>query len=716
MSGTNDRRRFSEDVNEDQTRHIKNRPLEERRNAFLSGLDKTSGEAWLNSVFALEEFQQNFMDYVIDSSDSNLSVDYVIEAFTSSENVVLKNDYTIRKNIIAQIYDAGGFCANVFGPGKLIIDSDGEEFYFKAGSPDEPVSKFFTEVVVAGSDLFINVCGYASSTNVYFSRVSSSSDDEEYHIYLDAERGGLIYLKYEYGYIPPFAEDDDTHIKKEYWLTNISIEDIIALVNFKAGNGIEISDANVISVKLKPKGGLKFEEDELTGDFEISIDEVTEEVVETVQKLAEDLESQIICNFDMPNISNVYDFADQSVSHIDHQNGSGLLYQAFTVPINNKVKVYDPDNPDEVTTLLSVMAKNSYSSKVMFAIYVYNGDYTDYVCDTGWVSINAGMNHFPIRIKNPNIEELRSDCVYYASILLRQHTQATGLLLAGCPSYGTDNNLNTLPKMTVVTQNIPSDIIDPSNENDMIGLHTDGDNYIVGPWCDRYNEHSNVPRFFLMIRNGTYVPPEPGPGPGPGPGPEPSDEDPFSEDAIVVNPDELLSTMPVSEVFSPSFAFGQYNIYFQQVKPIRDCVVASWTVYDIHPNDRGYWGSPIGGGVYSSNFDAIIGANSNVDYSVEDLGEYKDGSGIYMHRYTPRSPLELTANEVYYFGAGYAENGNANDRFVTFAILVSQKTLAMFEAGTNISQWANYTRTNDFSPAPCIKITLTNGKEYILCK
>lgn len=261
------------------------------------------------------------------------------------------------------------------------------------------------------------------------------------------------------------------------------------------GDGLEFS-GNHIQVKLGE--GLKF--DENAGVKAITIDSQVEEVVESVQKMENDLDSKLTTNFPMPQIDNVYDFANDSISTIS--NGAGLICQAFTVPINNPIRLATQDNP--AGTLFGVYAKQGFTPKIMLALYVYDWTHTDYVADTGPIQIAAGRNEFPIKHINPNITELKSDCVYYAAIYIPAEARAqNGLSLAGCPSYAAASFINAIPRFTVRTENITGinmndpdaglNILDPQNP----------DNYIWGPWTDSYNEQPTVPRFFMQIRNGT---------------------------------------------------------------------------------------------------------------------------------------------------------------------------------------------------------------------
>ena len=275
---------------------------------------------------------------------------------------------------------------------------------------------------------------------------------------------------------------------------NIDSQDKINVL-YDEDKGLTLVD-NKLAIKLGE--GLKFDTSGAAAGS-LSLSTVAEQVVETVQKLSEDLDSKLTTNFPMPQIDNVYDFANDSISTIG--NGAGLICQAFTVPINNPIRLATQENP--AGTLFGVYAKQGFTPKIMLALYVYDWSHTDYVADTGPIQIVAGRNEFPIKHINPNITELKSDCVYYAAIYIPVEARAqNGLSLAGCPSYAAASFINAIPRFTVRTENITGiDMNDPDAGLNIVDPQNP-DNYVWGPWTDGYNEQPTVPRFFMQIRNG----------------------------------------------------------------------------------------------------------------------------------------------------------------------------------------------------------------------
>lgn len=259
-------------------------------------------------------------------------------------------------------------------------------------------------------------------------------------------------------------------------------------VNYGQGLHVPVS-SHQLEVKLGT--GLTFADDH--GIQAIVVDDKVADVVESVEKLSDDLDSKLTTNFDMALITQDYDFANGGVTMLN--NGNTMLFQAFTVPINNPIRL---ENDTDGPTTLGVYAKQGYTNKFMLALYCYNfnENKTDYVCDTGLVTAVAGRNEYPILHINPKYTELKSDNVYYAALYLPAG-HASGLLLAGCPGYA--NTFNAIPKFTIGTENLSA----PAGVSEIDRLdYNDGEgNYTIGPWSNGYNEKPAAPRFFLQIRN-----------------------------------------------------------------------------------------------------------------------------------------------------------------------------------------------------------------------
>lgn len=438
---------------------------------------------------------------------------------------------------------------------------------------------------------------------------------------------------------------------------------------YTAGRGIDITN-NVISVKAGK--GLSFDEDTL----EVEIDSEVTDVVQTVEKLKQDLDTQLTVNFDMPNVDNVYDFANPTVIG-NLSNGAVMLCQAFTVPINHDIRVDDGET--ENPTLVGIYAKQAFTGKkIMLALYVYDFDtgYTDYVGDTGPVEVTQGRNEFPLVHINPNIAELKSSCVYYATLYLPSNAHSNGLYLAGCPSYSNASNINATPRFTVGVENIvnpnTNQEIDMSNATTGRLDFNDGNgNYYIGPWSDNYNERPSIPRFFMQIRNGEAE--------------EPIVVEPFTD----IGSYTLKNTDSISTVFGSSVNVNTstYGAVFMEVTPAQDVDVTGWVCYDNYSIDERQWY----GTVFDSAFENKLSDTSNG--TISELGETSTGSGIYGHEFTRSTALHLTAGTTYRFLVGIPHTDN--DLLVQYNTPTNQKVLHLFASGHNVSQWVTYSRANN---------------------
>lgn len=454
--------------------------------------------------------------------------------------------------------------------------------------------------------------------------------------------------------------------------TSYSAGDAIDLTNdtisVKYGKGLTVNASNELEVKAG--NGLTFDEDTL----EIEINSEVTDVVQTVEKLKQDLDTQLTVNFDMPNVDNVYDFADTTVIG-NLSNGAVMLCQAFTVPINHDIRVDDGET--ENPTLIGIYAKQAFTGKkIMLALYVYDFDtgYTDYVGDTGPVEVTQGRNEFALVHINPNITELKSSCVYYASLYLPSNAHSNGLFLAGCPSYSNASYINATPRFTVGVQNIvnpnTNQEIDMSNPvTGRLDFNDGNGNYYIGPWSDNYNERPSIPRFFMQIRNGEVQ--------------EPIVIEPFTD----IGTYTLKNTDSITTVFGSTVTVNTstYGAMFMEVTPAQDVDVTGWVCYDNYVIDERQWY----GIVFDSNFENQLSATS--DGTILEQGEIS--TGVYGHEFRRSTPLHLTAGTTYRFLVGIPHSNN--DVLVQYNTPTVSKNLHLFESGYNVSQWVTYSRANN---------------------
>lgn len=464
-------------------------------------------------------------------------------------------------------------------------------------------------------------------------------------------------------------------------------------INVLYGDGLAINGDNELEVQLGD--GLTFGDD--GGIKVITIDSDVSDVVKTVEKLKKDLDTQITTNFDMPNISQVYDFADGS--NWRTHNGACMLCQSFTIPINHEIRTVtdDADTP----TLLGVYAKQAFGNKVMLALYEYtypltgeaNGT-TTYVGDTGPVTILGGLNEYPLKNKNPSIDELRSDKVYYATLYMPSTAFSNGLFLAGAPNYGS-TSVPAEPRLTCVTENITwenveIDLDDPTATlNHYQTVIVPGEDpyyqYYIGPWTDGYNERWETPRFYMQIRNGEYNTPI-------------IPTVPFTDlGAQLPDTAGLVSTIPS---FTPSAS----NSIYRNVEPLTNVSIASMEWIDNTAVCNGWAAANC---VYDSGYTSNLSGVSN---TVTDLGQVVtvDGQAGYAHRITFTSPVALTAGTMYRFLCDTFTSGSE----YSFTWASPTNVLDCSNNGW-YADYQNMTRLNNYY-GKYLKLTDTNNVSYVI--
>ncbi len=411
-------------------------------------------------------------------------------------------------------------------------------------------------------------------------------------------------------------------------------------ISVKYGDGLGLDGDGALEVKVGD--GLAITDD--GGIKVITVDSDVSDVVDTVNKLKKDLDTQITTNFDMPNISQVYDFANDAnwvTAQGTHVNGACMLYQAFTIPINHDIRTVteDADEP----TLFGIYAQQSFAHKIMLALYEYSYPQSDeesgsstYVGDTGPVNLLQGVNEFPLKNRNPSISELRSDRVYYAALYLPSTAFVNGLFLAGAPSYG-NASVPATPRLSCATENITwqgveLDMDDPTTTlNHYQVIQIPGQDpyyqYYIGPWVGGYNERWSSPRFYMQIRNGEYT-----------------------EPVIPTVPFNTLgdSKLPRGGILAsdlPGFSASSANSAFRDVTPLTNVTITSFEWIDSMATAQGW---EAGNCVFSSDYSTNLSGNSN---TVTDLGaQYTiDGKTAYAHRITFTTPIALNANTTYRF-------------------------------------------------------------------
>lgn len=227
----------------------------------------------------------------------------------------------------------------------------------------------------------------------------------------------------------------------------------------KLGNGLEFDENSAIQVKLG--SGLKF--NEVQGVQSIAIDNEVEDVVETVNKLQEDLDTKITDNFP-PAMITLADLQVANNTQYAPSNGGLLIGYLFTCPITHNI--YSNTNND-YQTKIGIYTKQwaGDNKKVILGIYEYDPDYinpdtqqvgtTRALCDTGIIDLQQGYAEYEIKNLGNDYEthKMTPGKFYYATIYLSYLAGDTnGITLFGAPGYNTQVNA-LKPGITVTNAN-----------------------------------------------------------------------------------------------------------------------------------------------------------------------------------------------------------------------------------------------------------------------
>ena len=281
--------------------------------------------------------------------------------------------------------------------------------------------------------------------------------------------------------------------------TNIDNENKIN-VQYNTASGLAVDPvSNMLYVKLGE--GLKFDTSGAAAGS-LSLNNITQDVVQTVQDLKTELDGKLTTNFPYPMISNNNtDFATYK------GNGDNCICQLFSVSLTHKITT---------DTYFTVYMKDSgYSqTNVIFGIFEYNFDYwdateqrwrgqTNWVCDTGPVSLAKPTADTKLEFRvthiNPLHNELRSDRAYYAVLALKSDS-GNGVFLACCDNY--DGDVHSEPTLNWRWESVPNlDFVNTSGTLENTQWWDSGVN--------NYYEKADMRRFFLQIRNKVQPAPNP---------------------------------------------------------------------------------------------------------------------------------------------------------------------------------------------------------------
>ena len=435
-------------------------------------------------------------------------------------------------------------------------------------------------------------------------------------------------------------------------------------ISVKYGKGLEITTDN--KLQLKVGKGLTLDNDTL----EVTIDNAVGEVVDTVEKLQSDLDKKITTTYPFAQITTMSDFAVYGVT-----NTSRMIGQLFAVPIASEIR------KDE--TLLCVNALQNFSGNVSFGIFEYdfaanNGTGSTYwIADTGTVSIQSGENKFKLKnVKNATYE-LKSSMLYYAVVAIAGNAPASGLMLGSSPAYS--QNVNANPKYTIIV----------SNMDQAIDWTT---GTLQGAYFQGYNEQYDIPRLFMMLRNG-----------------EGSTPIPITEPFTDIGAFTLQHQYKVSNLFS--MIPDAEGAVYRKIIPEQDVDITSFRYVDYH-----------GSVGQQSSFPVLLDDTYNSMKTIGD-GTWTIGNSDhtkidgthYVHEFTFTTPVHLTANTAYWFMVGGNMNKLGDEWLITYQTPTVTNDLLLVKNMNNVNQWMIPDSGEYQSSKPGMYLRLSDGtKNWVI--
>lgn len=438
---------------------------------------------------------------------------------------------------------------------------------------------------------------------------------------------------YSYGQLAPLSAGPD----------KILITDSNGTVHWGVvGNGLEI-DNNTLEVQISGEVG---------------------DVVDTVEKLSDDLDKKITTTYPFAQITSMGDFATYGVS-----NTTRMIGQLFAVPIASEIR------KDE--TVLCVNALQNFSGNVSFGIFEYdfeaNGGTgsTYWIADTGTVSVRAGENEFALKYVLNDAHEMMSSKLYYAVIAVAANAPATGLLLGSSAAY--TQNVNANPKYTLIVSNMDN-YIDWS-----VGT-------LQGAYFQGYNEQYDIPRLFMMMRNG-----------------EGSTPIPVTEPFTDIGAFTLQHQYRVSDIFSltPDVNGGVYR----KVIPAQDVDIASFRYVDYHGSVNSQTSYP----VLLDDTYTPMKSIADGSWTLGDSDQTKIDGTHFVHEFTFTTPVHLTANTAYWFMVGGNMSSQGSEWLITYQTPAVTNDLLLVKNMYNVNSWIIPNSGEFLSSQPGMYLQLSDG-------
>ena len=269
--------------------------------------------------------------------------------------------------------------------------------------------------------------------------------------------------------------------------------------------------------------------------------------------------------------------------------------------------------------------------------------------------------------------ELQSSKLYYAVIAVAANAPATGLLLGSSPAYA--QNVNANPKYTLIVSNMDQ-AIDWSTGT------------LQGAWFQGYNEQYDIPRLFMMLRNG-----------------EGSTPIPVTEPFTNIGSFTLQHQYRVSDIFSltPDAEGGVYR----KIIPAQDVDITSFRYVDYHGSVPVQTSFPV---ILDDTYTPIKSIGDGT-WTLGDSDNTKIDGTHRVHEFTFTTPVHLTANTAYWFMVGGNLSDQGSDWLITYQTPAVTNDLLLVKNMYNVNSWIIPNSGEFLSSQPGMYLQLSDGTD-----
>ena len=187
---------------------------------------------------------------------------------------------------------------------------------------------------------------------------------------------------------------------------------------------------------------------------------------------------------------------------------------------------------------------------------------------------------------------------------------------------------------------------------------------LQGAYFQGYNEQYDIPRLFMMLRNG-----------------EGSTPIPVTEPFTDIGSFTLQHQYRVSDIFS--MTPDAEGAVYRKVIPAKDVEITSFRYVDYHSSVRDNAQFPI---LLDDTYTSMKTIGDGT-WTLGNSDSTKIDGTHYVHEFTFSSPVHLTANTAYWFMVGGNLSNQGNDWCITYQTPSVTNDLLLAKSMWNINQW-----------------------------